>query len=496
MQLNKNIILNRYIIIVGIFAFCIAIGLYAYLGSFSRYIADDYCETVRMSSTTLINAVVERYSVGAWRAANRYSNILFVGLSEMLGENAMQVTIAGMVSLWAVGLIWSIYEARRLFNIHWNFHFDLLLGVSLAFFSLLQAPHLFQTIYWRSAMMTHFAPLVFGSFLFAFAIRQIRSAESKLPSWLLYVFVFISAFILAGFSEPPTATAVTALLLTILAIFYFIKSPIRKKALNILVWIFVGTFTGLMVMILSPANTSVAQERGVNIFQILSNSFFYSYLFIVDSLKTQPLPTLISTLIPFLLIWLYQQSNLSELSLNQKRIIWITIFAIPFLLWLLIAASFSPSVYGQSFPIERARFLARLLMIVALMLAGGLFGLLAQKIQFKPNLVIGQWLALTMLAMTSIVYPLRTAYYLFTSDMPEYRERAELWDLRDAFIRRHAAQGETDIAIVGFSGVYGIKEIDDNPNHWVNVCAARYYEINSIRAFGAKGQDIIELLSK
>ncbi|NJN80147.1 MAG: hypothetical protein HC797_06595, partial [Anaerolineales bacterium] len=130
MQLDRNIIFNRYIIVTAIVAMFIAVGMYALLGFFSHYLADDYCETVRMTNSPLIDAVVDRYSVGAWRAANRYSNILFVGLSEMLGKNAMHITIAGMVLLWAVGIIWSIHEARRLFNLNWDFYFDLFLGLT------------------------------------------------------------------------------------------------------------------------------------------------------------------------------------------------------------------------------------------------------------------------------------------------------------------------------------------------------------------------------
>src|SRR5690606_30263440 len=133
----------------------------------------------------------------------------------------------------------------------------------------------------------------------------------KTPLWIC-IFAFITAFILAGFSEPPTATAVTALFLVIGIIFYFSKSLVWKNSLALLIWVFAGALIGLTVMILSPANANVAQERGVNIVEILSNSFFYSYLFIIDSLKTQPLPIVISILIPLTLVWLYKHANLSS----------------------------------------------------------------------------------------------------------------------------------------------------------------------------------------
>lgn len=484
MKLNNNLLVSfyKYILVLSNLAMSIAVGLYAYLGLFSRYLADDYCETVRMTSNTLFNAVMERYSVGAWRAANRYSNILFVGLSEMLGEHAMQITMVGMVLLWALGLVWGIFEFRKLLRVNWNILLDVLLGLICTFFSLLQAPHLFQTVYWRSAMMTHFAPLVFGSFLFAFLCRQIRTKEKT--SWQVGIFIFITAFILAGFSEPPPATAVTVLILLIGINLYFRKSFIYKNSLSLLTWTLAGTLTGLLVMIFSPANVDVAQEKGVNVIGIATKSFIYSYQFIVDTLRTQPLPIVISILITLTLIWLYKQINPSVLLDKERRRLVIIIIILPFLLWILTAASFSPSVYGQSFPIERARFLGRCMMIASFMLMGGFLGLLMRNVQFKPNPMLGQWAVLAGLIITSIIYPLRTAYYLLIFSIPEYQERAELWDLRDAYIRRHVTQGETDLVIPGFSGVYGVKELDDNPNHWVNACAAEFYGANSIRTIG------------
>ena len=173
--------LFRYILTICIFAMFVTIGAYAYLGSFSRYRADDYCEAVSVREHSPINAVIDRYSTGAWRAANRYSNLFFVGVGEMLGSNNMQITIVAMLLLWVVGLSWSTYEIRKFVKIDWLTSLDIFWGTTLGFFSLLLAPNLFQTIYWRSSMMTHFAPLVFGSFLFAFLVRQLKRLRIEPP---------------------------------------------------------------------------------------------------------------------------------------------------------------------------------------------------------------------------------------------------------------------------------------------------------------------------
>ena len=89
----------RYTLVTCLIAMLIAIGMYAYLGIFSRYLADDYCEAVRVNNASPVDAVFDRYVEGATRASNRYSNLLFVGISEMLGNNSMQVTIVSMILL-------------------------------------------------------------------------------------------------------------------------------------------------------------------------------------------------------------------------------------------------------------------------------------------------------------------------------------------------------------------------------------------------------------
>jgi hypothetical protein len=463
-----EIVVFRYGIWVCVVAMLSTAWVYAYLGTFSYYLADDYCEAVRVgNASSPFAAVLERYTAESWpRATMRYSNLLFVGIGESLGKNNLPVTIVSMTLLWFAGLTWSLRELGKFLKVDWGVHVDLFLGLTFGFFSLLQAPSLFQTIYWRSAMMTHFAPLVVGSFLFAFLIRQARRPDDKPLTIPLFLFIFISTFFMAGFSEPPTTTILTVLPLLMAVVWIFGDSTARWKHLPLLSVTFAGALLGLLAMLLSPASMDAAQEKTLNVIEILGNSFLYAYLFIADSLRTQPLPTFISVFIPLMLIWLYRRTKSYELSHEQKRMIWITMAAVPVLAWILIAAGFSPSVYGQSFPVERARFLARTIMIASFMLEGAL-----------------------------IVYPLRAALNIYRFDVPEYRERAEWWDLREAYIVRHAGMGEKDIVIPGFSGVYQVKEIDNNPNHWVNRCAAQFYGVDSIRAVNMP-ENVLEYLNE
>lgn len=495
---NYYALIFRYAVWISTLAMLIAIGLYIYLGTFSRYLGDDYCEAMLFKNSSPIGAVLERYTTGKWpRATMRYSNLLLDGYSELLGKNSMSISISSMAALWIIGLIWSIHEIRTFLQVKWPFSTDLFLGTTLGFFSFFMAPSLFQTVYWRSAMMTHFAPLVFGSLLTAFLVKQMGRAETQSISLLNNLAVFFASFIIAGFSEPPTTTVLTALPLLMLLIRVWGKPAARQKQLALLSWTLAGVFLGLIVMLLSPSSANAMQEKTSSIVQVLGNSFLYSYLFMVDSLRTIPLPLFVSTMISLMLILLYREAKETPIwSIEKNRSILFIMIMTPFLIWLLIAAGFSPAVYGQGFPAERMRFLARTLVIIACMLEGALFGFLLKGVLFRYNKSLVFGVFLTFFLTLSVFYPLRVAYSIYKINLPEYRTRAELWDFRNEFIVRHESQGEKDLIVPGYSGVYKIKELDSDPNHWVNVCAAQYYGVDSIKSVTVHDKDLLEFLSE
>ena len=91
-----------------------------------------------------------------------------------------------------------------------------------------------------------------------------------------------------------------------------------------------------------------------------------------------------------------------------------------------------------------------------------------------------KYFLLLTLAIFSL-YPLRAAQKTFNT-IDFYRQRATAWDLRDDKIRSAVASGEMNIHIQEFDSIHIVKELDSDPNHWINRCAARYYGVDSISA--------------
>lgn len=451
--------------------------IYAYLGIFSRHLADDYC-SVDFLGDNFFLALWENYV----NVSDRFSNFMLIAFSEAIDPHLVSILPALMLTLWVVGIAWLLFESSRFSGKTWDKPLILTLTLLLVFLALLQAPNRFQILYWRSAMATHFAPLVFMPYLASFMLRSLFVAETKPVAFWAFPLIFLASFLIGGFSEPTVLVMISLLTLAIFSVWFWMKDPSRKTALTLLIWSFVGAVLALAVMALSPAHAfRLGSTPPPTIPILFARSFRYGVDFILNSFRTLPLPTFFTVLIPFLIFHNLYLSPRPALTLEQRKQIYLLLAVIPVLSYLLIVASFLPSVYGQSFPVERARFAGQLLLVVGLMIEAALLGCAAAQFSAQAERGLPLALIASLLLTVAALYPLRAAW-LALGEIPAYRERAALWDERDAKILLLVEQGQTDIMVHQFDGVQGVKEMDVNANHWVNRCAAKYYGLDSIRA--------------
>jgi hypothetical protein len=452
------------------------LSIYAYLGTFSRHLADDYCA---------IDFIKKDFFTALWinytNVSDRFSNFMLITFSEVVGPRTVAVLPALMITLWVIGIAWLLYEASRFSGKAWDKTIILTLTFLLVFFALLQAPNRFQILYWRSSLAAHFAPLVFMPYLAASILRSTFASEKKPTAFWVYPLIFFASFILGGFSEPTVLVIISLLALAIFSTGLWMKRPTRGAALTLLILSFVGAVLALVVMAISPANSFRLNNAVPPTLPILlSRTFRYGFDFVLNSFRTLPLPTLFTVLMPFLIFYNLYASPIPVLTPIQRKLALIMLAVIPTLSYLLIVASFLPSVYGQSFPVERARFSGQVSLVAGLMIEAALLGSLSAQFS-RINLK----LASSILLAVAALYPLRAAW-ISLADVPIYRARAAAWDMREAQIYESRAQGQTDLIVFQFDGLEGIKEMDVNANHWVNRCAAKYYKVDSIRAIPDK----------
>ncbi len=456
------------------------LAVYAYLGSFSRHLADDYC-VVDFMRTNFFSALWDNYT----HVSDRFSNFMLITWSEMLGAGSVTVLPVFMLVLWVIGIGWMLYEAVKFSRQTWDISIIGSLTLLLVFFALLQAPNRFQILYWRSALATHFAPLVFMPYLAGSILRTHAAAEqARLGGWV-YALLFFASFMLSGFSEPTALVMVSLLALAILCAWLWMKRPTRGTLLGLLAWSLAGAALGLAVMAFSPANSFRLGTPPPTFPVLISRSFRYGIQFMLNSFNTLPLPTFFTVFMPFLIFYNMRAAPQPAQSAAQRKQNFILLAAIPVLSYLLIVASFLPSVYGQSFPVERARFAGQVSLVAGLMMEGALLGSLLSQWRTRLSQTLQFKLISTIALAVAALYPLRAAV-IALADVPAYRARAESWDKREEQIYTLREEGQSDLMIFQLNGVEGVKEMDVNANHWVNRCAAKYYEVDSIRAIPRK----------
>ena len=89
--------------------------------------------------------------------------------------------------------------------------------------------------------------------------------------------------------------------------------------------------------------------------------------------------------------------------------------------------------------------------------------------------------AAAVLALGMLAYLVSTLPNVY-SDISAYQHRAEAWDARHASILAARDRGENHVIVPAFDSIAQIFELYPDEGFWVNVCAARYYQIKGISA--------------
>lgn len=454
-----------------------ALGLYVYLAAFSRPLSDDYCFSAWNSGVGPLIAGLYKYQT----TSNRFSNQFIVYLSDLFGPRGVGLLSAFVMILWVVGLTRLLAELARAFQVRWNFWTGLLLAELIALISFYSAANLFQVIFWRPGLMTYFLPIPLFTFVFAGIIRATRFAADRRetnvrPSLWTVGVIFFSAFFIGGLSETAGALHISILGLALVATFFWNKGPSRRAALGLITAALAGALLAMVGMFLAPANAFRIEEgTAPTLPQLIQRVLTFGGQFLFEAARLLKQPAAFTLGVGALTGYTCVKFSGMETPSTRKLI---PVFVIvPILTYLLIVASFAPSAYGQSFPAERVRFPAHVLLFMSLLLEGALAGLFAARIHFP------RWgAALAVLALfVAALYPLwmiRNNYGM----IPQYQSRAAQWDARDASIRELAASGEREIVTWGLPTPVGVNDIGGNPAHWINYCAAIYYGVDAISA--------------
>jgi hypothetical protein len=468
----------NWTILLGLSILIITLLSYAFLGTFSRFLADDYCFSDLIKNKGAVGGLDYFYG----HISNRFGAFLFVALSEVFGEVAIRFLPGAMILILVAALAWNAFWLSRKIRLPFTWKISILLAMLITFFVLFEAPNLFQSLFWRSGMVSYFAPMVFFFIIFGIIIWRMQLPERKVNNWLWVLLVLVLSFFSGGMSETY-ASFQTAFWGMLIIGWIFWK---RKKFLNhagiLLIAALFGSLVAMGVMVMAPGNQLRLDvlTQAANGWVVIQLSFRYALDFILDSLRGLPIPILVSFLSSALLTY-HISADKTELVKDQRY--WILLVVIPLFTYVLIASVCAPTVYGMlAYPEPRALMIARFIMTISTILWGGLFGILSHRIMDR---IVNICFASIILLGLLWIYPLRSAIQTM-QQIPPAVVRAAEWDTRKDEIARQVKVGVSLVEISNMDSVQGVSDLTDDPLFWVNKCAASYYGAKFIKAIDKK----------
>ncbi len=444
---------------------------------YARFMADDYCMSAgaqNASFTVFFNSVYTGWS-------GRFAYIASTYFLSRIPPQFFGVLVAVLVLLWVYVLARAFKAGAQLFNTKLGGIESFTVAVILLIALFKTAPNLYQNLYWRDGFVNYVVPLIFTSLclMLAFSMLQTRLTVTKA------LFLGISAFLSAGFSESASIANLT-LWFVLCILNFFLEHP-NKNTVRVTLGIAgLGALTGFLIEFLAPGNlvrAGILPERpGIfemagltlrNVAHLYGRLLIYGFPWVIISLGIG--------------IYVGHSANLNSKSKNSQnlktpmRSWFIGATIVNFLLGSGVCAAV---VYlMKAYPDDRIILIPYFFALLTILMTGFVIGTWQvlrapanHNPQNSPKLMpVAPYTILTLAIV--LAFALVTN---FVKALPTLTDYARRWDARDASIRAELASGKRDLVIPGLESRYGLPDLQLEKEDWVNSCTAAYYGAKSI----------------
>lgn len=453
---------------LGLGVFLIGLGLYAYLGLYFRYWADDWCYNADFRNLGFLETL-RGYAYNVTYTPSRYSVTILAGLFYPLGVFGLQILIPLSLLLWTWGLVRLFKNVASISGVSLTTLQAALLSFAIVYFSVHLAPHVYQSLYWNTGFFTYTFPLVLAPWVLTLVTDQNPTALKTMGIALL-------SLLAGGFSE-----ASCTVLVSILALYTAIafigsrhKKPWARKTFPAALVALIFALAAMALLVFAPTTQIRAERYGepASLPELVTLVFNFTRAFVTLSIKDYQhlLIFILAGLFGFVLI------NRDERLINPWKALGLGLVLF-FVAVLLVAASLTPSAYVErGLPIERTLIIPRYIMVFAFVALGWICGYALRHVYALA------WLQTTaaVTLLVALVFPVFTIFNA-SKYIPVYSQRARLWDEREAAILSAVERGDPRVEVLAIDGapVGGLRDFDppDKKGYWISLCAMDYYGI-------------------
>lgn len=452
----------------------------AYVGRFSRYLADDFCTLGSLRQLGFWGS--QAYWYMHW--SGRFSFTFLVNVAEWIGPQIVPILPAlGLILLsLSLALVFRTWLAGRPSHRLASAAF----GLVVIYETIAGTPNLYQSVFWQTGLLTYVVPLISISFFAAWVQRQELANRSTLP---ILGLAACWAFVSVGFSETVGSVIVSALLGALILVGLLMRSnPSQPSCLRLLAAGLLGGLLGMVVVAAAPGN-AVRQSLlapSTNLLAWLYETFRNAYIFSVKTYRADPVRVALGLLLPFFGSLTLVRRDLGmpvRLADAKARIAFLVV--LPLFTFALVMACMAPVQYAMSsYPDGRVLITAEFTIAAGMGLWGVAAGTTLADMtlgRWPAHVRTGQLVALLLALVVMGAGAVQTARSI-ASQVPDARTFAEASDKRLSAVQQAMGQQIDTLAVASLNHMGGLEEISRDPSNWVNLCFSQAYALHKVVA--------------
>lgn len=452
---------------------------HAYLGWFSRYIADDYCTLGSLRGQGFWGSQVFWYTT--W--SGRYTFTFLVNLAQAAGSWIVQVLPAAAVVAFVVGGAYAARSAARSAGLADGRVASAAIGAALVFATLDGAPNIYQSLYWLTGMITYTLPLILLTLLVGWLLRR-RDGDPPTQDAGPLVGVWLFTAVAGGLSETYAVLQAALLATAIVVSLVLPGRKGRRRFVAILGSALFGSSVALVLLYVAPG-TTIRREMVVDpigVVELVRHTLADGRLFIARTVKAIPMSLALAALIPAgVALWLRSSSSAEADRGPGRKTLLAWLLLLPPATGLFVLVSMLPYEYAVGdYPDARVLITGVYVLAAGMAAWGFVLGLILavprRDLAGRAALALGA-VSLVLIGLSAFPVARKTL-----GQLPDATSFASSWDRRDVVLRDAARRNLDRVAAASLSHIGGLAEIGYDPNEWVNRCVAQAYGLHDVVA--------------
>lgn len=477
---------RRIFLVLLLALFCAPLVTHIYLGSYSRFLSDDFCSAAIARSHGIIGGA--NYWYLNWRG--RFSANFLDSLFGYLGPAATPYSTGLAVTAWFIALaaavLWTIPpdEEREAPLLQ-----SCIIAAMILFAVLDVIPFVGQSLYWGEGMRTLVPPLILGTAYVALIANRSRSATDR-PGLLWVITAGLLTFLAAGFAETYFALQTSAIVFALIipGAFRRYALPNRRSYFALSTAGLIGSLAGGFVVFIAPGNNMRQGDfTPPALPELLSISFrgireFFELTFLSPGKWYIWVGLVLSGFIFGLQVFRRREGSSASLSRN----VW-TLLGLPVAGFVLLLACWLPMAWATALTLNYRTMIIPAYLLVSVVfwwayIAGqvcrGVYVSFADRTPAVATLLpLVGLLAFGIFAakITRDMWRLRPAFIAY----------AQMWDERDQTVQRAKSQGLPYAVVAQLHNWAALEELAVDPQIiWLSKCVQDYYGIGVIPHLG------------